>query len=383
MSRLKDEFLATLSHELRTPLHAIQGWSEVLQRPGSTQAEMARGLEAITRNVRIQTQIVNDLLDMSRIISGQVHLDVRPLELHEIIESAIAAIKPSVDGKRIRVETSLDTRVGIVRGDQSRMQQILWNLLSNAVKFTPSGGRISVGLRRAGSQAELIIADTGIGISSEFLPYVFDRFRQGDPGTARKFGGLGLGLSIVRSLVELHGGTVRVESPGENQGSTFTVSLPIYRVPTEALAQALEAPNRSTTRAVTELPRLDGLRLLLVDDDLDGCTLVARILEGRGAVVRATADPREGLEILRSERVDILLSDLGMPGMDGYEFITLVRKLERPGLGPIPAIAITAYARQEDRQRALLSGFQVHIAKPIEARELVAAIASLRPFLPR
>ena len=376
LSRVKDEFLATLSHELRTPLNAIQGWTEILRHPQASPQDVSRGIEIIERNVRAQADIVNDLLDMSRIISGQIHLVVRPMDLLDVIHGALEAVRPSADAKRIRIHTLLDSSLGSMRGDPTRLQQVLWNLLSNAVKFTPSGGHVRVSLERVDSHAEITVEDTGIGIRPEFLPYVFERFRQADAGIGRRYGGLGLGLSIVRSLVELHGGTVRVESAGENQGSTFVIALPVSHVRTED-----GQPRARTDPSETmELPALKDTSVLIVEDDADGRALLARIVEGRGARVLCAASGHEALELLGREHFDILLSDIGMPELDGYQLIARVRERDAVRSGPIPAIAITAYARPEDRQRALLAGYQMHLVKPIEAQELVAAIASLRGF---
>ena len=378
MSRLKDEFLATLSHELRTPLNAIQGWSELLRHPGTKPEDRKRGLEAISRNVRIQTQIVNDLLDMSRVVSGQVVLEVQPTSLQEVLGHSIDAIRTSAENKSIRIQTVIDSKIGPVRGDPTRLQQVLWNLLTNAVKFTPKGGRIKVVLERVDSQVEVTVEDTGIGIEPDFLPYVFERFRQADSGISRRHGGLGIGLSIVKSLVELHGGTVRAKSPGKERGSTFTVALPLFHVRPED-DRALRITPTDPLQTI-ELPRLEGTRVLLVDDDVDGCELVSAILVARGASVRCVASGPEGLQILSQESFDVVLSDIGMPEMDGYEFMRALRKTEQGGCKLTPAIAVTAYAGSADRQRALLSGYQMHISKPIEAAELIAAIASLKPL---
>ncbi len=376
LGHMKDEFLATLSHELRTPLNAIQGWAALLRQREATREDLERGLETIERNVRAQGQIINDLLDMSRIISGKIHLEVQPLQLHEVIQSAIDTVRQSAAAKAIRILPLLDSGIGVVRGDPNRLQQVLWNLLSNAVKFTPQGGRIQVVLERVNSHVEIVVEDSGVGIRAEFLPYVFDRFRQADPTTSRRFGGLGLGLSIVKNLVELHGGSVRVKSPGENQGSTFVVALPISHV-----REDREPPHRPMVSTdpleSIELPRLEGISVLIVDDEPDGRALMARILEGRGARPTCANNAAEALGYLREKRFDILLSDIGMPVIDGYELISRVRALDSSRSAPIPAIAVTAYARTEDRQRSLLAGYQMHLAKPVEARELVAGISSL------
>ncbi len=377
LGHLKDEFLATLSHELRTPLNAIQGWAILLRRNPGNAEELEHGLETIERNVRAQTQIVNDLLDVSRIVSGKIHLEVQPMQLHEVIANAIESIRQTADARRIRIRSMLDSSIGSIRGDPNRLQQVLWNLLSNAVKFTPAGGSVQVVLERVNSHAEIVVEDTGIGIQAEFLPLVFERFRQGDASITRRHGGLGLGLSIVKTLVELHGGSVRVKSAGENQGSTFVVALPVSHVRAE-VTQTVAAPAPSATaQAPLELPRLDGMEVLIVDDEQDGRTLVARILRERGAKPTCADSGREALEYLRKQPFDVLLSDIGMPEMDGYELLRQVRRLESGARGLIPAIAITAYARAEDRQRSLLAGYQMHLSKPIEAGELIAGIASL------
>jgi PAS domain S-box-containing protein len=377
LSHIKDEFLATLSHELRTPLNAIQGWSTLLRQPNVKREDTTRGLEAIERNVRAQAQIVNDLLDMSRIISGKVHLEVQPIQLHEVISNSIDAIRQSAVAKQIRIHSVLDSAIGLVRGDPNRLQQVLWNLLTNSVKFTPQGGRINVVLERVNSHVEIVVEDNGAGIKPEFLPHVFDRFRQADATTTRLHGGLGLGLSIVKSLVELHGGSVRVKSPGENLGSTFIVSMPVSHIQPEGTARMRRPEAADFALDSIELPRLDEISVLIVDDEPDGRDLVARILEGRGANPKCASNAPEALEMLAKTRFDILLSDVGMPDMDGYELIRKVRQMDGRRSNPLPAIAITAYARPEDRQRSLLAGYQMHLAKPIEASELVAGIASL------
>jgi PAS domain S-box-containing protein len=377
LSHVKDEFLATLSHELRTPLNAIQGWATLLRQKRARPEDHQRGLETIERNVRIQTQIVNDLLDMSRIISGKIHLEVQPLYLHDVVGQAIESVLQTAAAKNIRILPLLDSRIGLVRGDPNRLQQILWNLLSNAIKFTPGGGRVQVVLERVNSHVEISVEDNGIGIRDDFLPHVFDRFRQADPGTSRKFGGLGLGLSIVKSLAELHGGSVRVKSPGENLGSTFIVALPISHVRNEGIAAAATRVAAVDSLDQAELPRLEGIRVLVVDDEQDGRTLVARILDGQGANPVCASSATEALELLSRERFDLLLSDIGMPDINGYELIGKVRELDKSRSRPLPAIALTAYARTEDRQRSLLAGFHMHLSKPTEARELIASIAGL------
>jgi hypothetical protein len=376
LGHLKDEFLATLSHELRTPLSAIQGWATLLKQPNLSQADRRLGLDAIERNARSQAQIINDLLDMNRIVAGKFHLEVQTVHLDKVIHAAIEAVSPSAEAKRLRIRTLIDSGIGATRGDPNRLQQVMWNLLTNAVKFTPSGGFIQIILGRVNSHLEIVVEDNGAGISADFLPYVFDRFRQADASTTRRYGGLGLGLSIVKNLVELHGGSVRVKSAGENQGATFVVSLPVMMVdpaPSETAVASAAAPSEPPA---IELPRLDNLRILVVDDEPDGRGLLARILHERGAIPTCTGDARVALDSLRNHTFDLLLSDIGMPGMDGYALIQQVRSLTPP-TGRIPAIAVTAYARAEDRQRSLLAGYQMHISKPLEATELIAAIASL------
>jgi PAS domain S-box-containing protein len=378
LSHVKDEFLATLSHELRTPLNAIQGWTTLLRKSDLNDDDRARGLETIERNVRAQTQIVNDLLDMNRILSGKLHLDVKPVDLVDVIQSAIDAMRPSADAKRVRITPMLDSRIGLARGDPNRLQQVLWNLLTNAVKFTPAHGQIQIILERVGSHIEIVVEDSGAGIKPEFLPFVFDRFRQADPSTTRHHGGLGLGLSIVKNIVELHGGNVRVSSRGDDQGTKFVVSLPLFATMEAEENWSLKLPTLEAAAGdAIESPRLDGIAVLVVDDEADARELIGRILEGRGARALCVDGVAAALETLGRERVDVLLSDIGMPQEDGYELINRVRRLDAPHVRRIPAIAVTAYARPEDRHRSLLAGYQMHIPKPIEASELIAGIAGL------
>jgi PAS domain S-box-containing protein len=381
-SRTKDEFLATLSHELRTPLNAILGWATIL-KGGNSQLDaddLRQGLETIERNARVQTQIIEDLLDMSRIISGKVRLDVQRLSMEPVLRAAVETVTPAADAKGIRIQTVLDPLAGPVSGDPNRLQQVFWNLLTNAIKFTPKGGRVQVVLERVNSHLEVSITDTGEGIRPEFLPHVFDRFRQADPSTTRRHGGLGLGLSIVKQLIELHGGTVRAKSAGAGQGSTFTVSLPLTVVHPEYDADAMRRHPRAGATAATPdemCVKIEGLKVLVVDDEPDARTLLRRLLEDCGAVVTTAASAKEALEHLAVERPDVLVSDIGMPGEDGYSLIRRVRALETEGSGNIPAVALTAYARSEDRTRSILAGFQMHVAKPVEPTELVAVVASL------
>jgi PAS domain S-box-containing protein len=375
-NRLKDEFLATLSHELRSPLNAIVGWVHVLRRHTEASPEIARGLEVIERNARAQTQIINDLLDMSRIMTGKVHLNVRPVSLQKIAAAALEAIRPAAEAKSIQVLSELDASVDQIRGDSNRLQQVMWNLLTNAVKFTPVGGTVRVSSARDDAHVELSVQDTGIGIPSAFLPFVFDRFRQADASTTRLYGGLGLGLSIVKNLVELHGGTVRVKSAGEGQGATFVVRLPLPPADAviENVSQRAATPPPDSLEA---LPRLSGITALVVDDEADSLMFCGRLLEERGARVLLGVDAQQALDALRTEPVDILVSDIGMAHEDGYFLIAQLRAMSDQRIARIPAIAVTAYARAEDRQRLLLAGYQMHIGKPIEPQELIAGIASL------
>ncbi len=377
LGHMKDEFLATLSHVLRTPLNAIQGWATLLRQREVSPEDRSRGLEAIDRNVRAQAQIVSDLLDMSRIISGKIHLEVQPISLHEVIHNSIESVRASADAKKLRIATLLDSSVGLVRGDPNRLQQILWNLLSNAVKFTPTGGRIQIILERVNSHVEIVVEDTGVGIPADFLPYVFERFRQADAAMTRRHGGLGIGLSIVKTLVEMHGGSVRVKSAGENQGATFAIALPVSHLSDRDAERSQRLPVLADPLETVEMPQLEGASVLIVDDEPDGRQLMVRILEGRGAQVTAVEGGLPALDRMRSQSFDILVSDIGMPDLDGYELMRRARQLDSGRPWPIPAIAVTAYARAEDRQRSLLAGYQMHLSKPIEARELVAGIASL------
>jgi PAS domain S-box-containing protein len=376
-SLLKDEFLATLSHELRTPLNSILGWSQIMRNKSADSELIAQGLEVIDRNARAQAEIIEDLLDMSRIISGKVRLNVERVDLSSIVQAAVETARPTAETKGIRLQTVIDPLDGVVvSGDGNRLQQVLWNLLSNAVKFTPGGGRIQVLLERINSHLKISVIDTGDGIAPEFLPYVFDRFRQGDASTSRRHGGLGLGLSIVRQLVELHGGSVGVKSDGPGRGSTFTVSLPLTVVQLY--------PDPGTGRRHPRQPFLGktnvnveiaGVRVLLVDDEMDARALLKRILEDFQAIVTVAESADEAIEFLQAGKFDVLVSDIGMPGEDGYSLIRRIRSLGAARGGDIPAIALTAYARGEDRIKAVAAGFQMHVAKPVEAIELVTMIA--------
>jgi PAS domain S-box-containing protein len=379
MSEMKDEFLATLSHELRTPLNAILGWSQVLRTGPKHETDYAKGLETIERNARVQTQLIEDLLDMSRITSGKLRMDVQRLQPVALVEAAVETVTPAANAKGIRLEAVVDPSAGPISGDPGRLQQVVWNLLSNAIKFTPRDGKVQVFLERVNSQVEIRVADTGIGIKPEFIPYLFERFRQGDASTTRKYGGLGLGLSIVKSLVELHGGTVSVSSEGEGRGTTVTVSLPLTAV-NQRPEEADRTPQKTHRSAPAYSPiesELAGLKVLVVDDQPDARELVKRVLEDSGAEVFPAATAAEALALLAAWRPDVLVSDIGMPEADGYELLRRIRALGVERGGKIPAIALTAFARSEDRTRALRAGFMVHVSKPVDPSELVATVASV------
>jgi PAS domain S-box-containing protein len=375
-NRTKDEFLATLSHELRTPLTAILGWCQLLTRGKRTEAEIARGLERIESSAQAQTRLISDLLDVSRIVSGKLRLEVQPLDLEPVIEAAIEGIRPAAEAKNIRVRSSVDPAAVVVAGDSNRLQQVFWNLLSNAVKFTPKNGSIEVVLEHRGSQAVVRVTDDGCGIRPQDLACIFDRFRQVDSSTTRRSGGLGLGLAIVRHLVELHGGTVRAESEGENRGSSFYVTLPVLPSRTHGDARAVDGDGHRAPMPALEQP-LAGLRVLVVDDDLETRELIKTILEEGGANVCAVPSVNQAVEALDAHGPDVLVSDIAMPERDGYELIRYVRSLGESQGGKVPALALTAFARTEDRSRALLAGFQMHAAKPVEPSELIAMVASL------
>ena len=374
-NRMKDEFLATLSHELRTPLNAMLGWAQVLRLGKIDEAAAARALETIERNARVQAQLIADLLDVSRIITGKLRLDVQAVELPRIIEAALDSVRPGADAKGIHLDVRLDPLSSPVMGDADRLQQVVWNLLSNAIKFTPQSGLVEVRLRLDGGSAEIRVRDTGAGIRPDFLPYVFDRFRQAESTITRSHGGLGLGLSIVRHLVELHGGSVAVLSEGEGTGAEFTVRLPVrLSVPEGAvLTQSVD-----TKAGVWDNPSLlDGVRVLVVEDEEDTRELLLASLRQCGAEVTAASSVAEALASLDRTLPDVLVSDLAMPDEDGYSLIRKVRSRDPEAGGKIPAAALTAYARAEDRVRALASGFQRHLPKPVEPADLITLVASL------
>jgi PAS domain S-box-containing protein len=377
-NRLKDEFLATLSHELRTPLNAIVGWTHLLRTGDLEPATRARAIETIDRNARIQTQLISDILDVSRIVSGKLRLDVASIDVATVVLAAIDSVIPTAEAKGVRLEPALDPQAGPVSGDPERLQQIAWNLLSNAIKFTPRGGRIQIRVLRARSAVTIEVQDPGVGISPEFLPYVFERFRQGDPSSSRGHGGLGLGLAIVKHLVELHGGSVSATSAGAGKGSTFSVRLPVLALQRRTDEERPHQPGpRRTDPRLQSLPCLSGLRVLVVDDDEAALDLLTAVLARQGASVCAVRSAAEGFEALQGFAPDVLLSDVEMPEEDGYTLLQRVRALPAERGGTIPAVALTAYARIEDRMRALVAGFQLHLSKPVDPAELVAVVASL------
>jgi len=377
-SRARDEFLATVSHELRTPLTSIIGWIQLLQLDQNS-ASLAEGLETIDRNARAQSRLIEDILDFSRINAGKLRLNVQSVDLADVIDAAIDVVRPAADAKQIRIERMLDSEAGYVSGDHDRLQQVVWNLLSNAVKFTPGGGKVQVRLERVNSHCELAVSDTGEGIAPSFLPFVFDRFSQADSSSTRAHTGLGLGLGIVRHLVELHGGTVQAFSPGIGCGATFVVRLPLlvaHDRPGDRVAQHIELPAaRATTR---EFVDLTGLDVLVVEDNDDSRKLLQTILSRAGARVHAAGDVASAMRIVAGTWPDIIISDIEMPGEDGYSFIRKIRLQEPPSVH-VPAIALTAYTRSVDRVRALAAGFQTHMSKPVDPAELVAAVRSLVP----
>ena len=381
-NRMKDEFLATLSHELRTPLTSILGWARLLSNRQLDETHTAIALETIERNAKAQSQLIEDILDVSRVITGKLRLEVQSVNLTAVIESSINAVLPAAEAKGIRLQRVLDSGASMVSGDPARLQQVIWNLLSNAIKFTPKNGRVQVKLERINSHVEIIVTDDGQGISPDVLPFIFERFRQADSTTTRAHGGLGLGLAIVRHLVEMHGGTVEVESLGEGHGATFTVKLPLIVVRSFNARRAGDAeqrvhPTASNGSPFNCPPELDGLRLLVVDDEEDTRTLLKTVLETCGAQVTTASSAREAIAALKESRPDVLISDLGMPEEDGYALIKKVRALSQEDGGNTPSAALTAYARVEDRMKVLRSGFQIHIPKPVEPAELIAVVANL------
>jgi len=370
-SRVKDEFVAMVSHELRTPLNAIQGWTQLISRRGSDPAVLDRGLDVIARNTRVQVQLLSDLMDISRIVSGKLHLEVQPVNLAAVITGAAETVQQQADARAVIVQQRLDANIGVIAGDPARLEQVIWNLLSNAIKFTPPGGRVSVTLRAIDGHAEVRITDNGVGIRPEVLPYVFDRFQQANSSITRRHGGLGLGLAIVKYLVEQHGGSVQADSAGEGEGATFTVLLPAGMPAATQTAR----PDAERTEMYVPVP-LDGIRVLVVEDEPDTREFLQRLLQANGAVVIVASSAAEAWAALEMAPIDVLISDVGLPDVDGYDLLQRIRRDGPESTKGIPAIAVTAYARTEDRTRALLAGYQAHIPKPVDSTALLATIAS-------
>ena len=379
-NRMKDEFLATLSHELRTPLNAILGWSHLLTSGRADQALVERAITIIRNNAAAQSQLIEDILDVSRIIGGKLRLNVGRVQLREVVEAALDTVTPAAAAKMIAIEREIE-EIDPLSGDRDRLQQVVWNLLSNAVKFTPREGRVVVRLMRRDDDVLLSVQDSGIGIAPDFLPYVFDRFSQADGSATRRHGGLGLGMAIVRHLAELHGGTVRADSAGENQGATFTMTLPLRA--NVAVADELPAgPAASEPAACDELPQLEDVSVLVVDDNADSRNLLRELLSGHGAATVTAGSTDEAIQVFRRLRPDVLVSDIAMPGEDGYDLIRRVRQLGEHEGGRTPAVAVTAYVRGEDRTAAFAAGYDRHIRKPVDVAELVTAVAQLAHQVP-
>lgn len=371
--RLKDDFVATLSHELRTPLNVIVGWTQILQRKPNTET-LTKGLDIIDKNSKLQTRMIDDLLDMNRILTGKMKLDIKEIDFADVIDSAVNSLKPASDAKGVKILKILD-RPGIIQGDSARLEQVVWNLLINAIKFTPKGGTIEIVLKKVDSHMLVSISDTGQGIHSEFLPYVFERFRQADGSITRRHGGLGIGLSIVKNILELHGGTIKAFSSGEDQGATFSIDLPLSIA--QAKGDVVLLKEAKDDISLLDNLSLQGIKVLTLDDEPDARELLQRILQASGAEVIIASSAQEALNLLKNGVFpDAIVSDIGMPDIDGYDFIRQVRNMEG-NLANIPAVALTALARVEDRKRALMSGFHTHVTKPIDPAELVAIIANL------
>ena len=373
ISRAKDEFLSLLSHELRTPLSAIVGWAHMLRTAELDEATRGRAIETIDRNAKVQNQLIEDILDVSRIVAGKFHVEMRTVDLERVIEAARDTVAQAAAGKKVDLQVTIEPGLPPTVGDPDRLQQVAWNLLTNAIRFTPAGGLVTLALARGDDAFELTVRDTGAGIDPAYLPHIFERFKQGGAPGPRQKGGLGLGLSIVRHIVELHGGTVEARSEGADKGATFVVRLPAKELAEDKVAPL--AHERGDDMAAA--PRLDGLRVLVVDDEPDARNLIAAVLEGRGAVVSLAASSKEAVDMLRKERPEVVLSDISMRDEDGYEFIRKVRSLPAAEGARTPAAALTAYGRLEDRMKALGAGFQLHVAKPVDPAELIAVVATL------
>jgi PAS domain S-box-containing protein len=373
-NRLKEEFLATLSHELRTPVNAILGWARIL-RTRPLEGGILQAVEVIERNAKAQTRLIEDMLDVSRIVTGKLTFNLEPLDLALVIGAALDSVRPAAQAKNIQLVEHVDPTTSPITGDAHRLQQVIWNLLSNAIKFTPSGGVVTISLHGSRTRVEITVSDTGAGIRREVLPFVFDRFRQADSSTTRAHGGLGLGLAIVRHVVELHGGTVEAHSAGEGQGATFRLELPVRDASMRGGTERRPMVDEAAMAGAWE-PLLQGRRILVVDDHADARQLIGGILEASGASVVTTASSREAVEALARSAPDVLIADIGLPEEDGYALIRRIRRLDPAHGGLIPAIALTAYARTEDKDRALAAGFQRHVAKPVEPHVLVKIVAS-------
>jgi signal transduction histidine kinase/ActR/RegA family two-component response regulator len=370
-NRAKDEFLSTLSHELRNPLNAVHGWATLIERGQLGEAQTRRAVQVIVRNVNAQIRLVDDLLDMSRVVSGRMRLVVQPVDLRELIVDSLEAVRHAAEAKGIRIQPLLEGPAVLVSGDPGRLQQIVWNLLDNAVKFTPRDGRVQVHLQRVRSHAEIVVSDTGQGIAPEVLPYVFDRLRQGEGGSTRSHGGLGIGLALVRHLAELHGGSVYAESAGDGKGATFVVKLPLM------VAEVREQPIAAGERSPLTSTALTGAHIVVVDDDPTAVELIREVLAQAGAHVIECRSADEALRVIQQQRPDLLVSDIEMPGQDGHSLIRKVRALDPERGGKIPAVALTAFGRPEDRIRSLTAGFNIHVSKPVDPAELIAIAASL------
>jgi PAS domain S-box-containing protein len=379
-SRSKDEFLGLLSHELRTPLNSILGWSNTIKSGRYDEASLTRAIETIDRNARLQVRLIEDMLDVSRIVSGKLRLAAQPVDLTTVINPAVESLRPAAEAKQLRLYVVLNYGEGVVLGDPVRLQQVIWNLLSNAIKFTPKMGSITLSLERINSHFELTVSDTGPGIDPDFIPVIFDRFKQADSSTKKKHAGLGLGLAIVKQLVEMHGGTVKAENRSDVEGAIFTICLPVMAVRAQHVENRpdgdADQPSVKPFSAETELPDLTGVNVLVVDDELDARELLQSFLEHLGAVVATAESAETGLKRFTRGEVDVLVSDIGMPGEDGYSFMRKVRTLEANSTRHVPAIALTAYARSEDRMKALEAGFNMHVPKPVEPAELALVVAS-------
>jgi CheY-like chemotaxis protein/nitrogen-specific signal transduction histidine kinase len=377
-SRAKDEFLATVSHELRTPMTAILGWSRMLMGGQISADAQQRAIEVIDRNARSQAQLIEDLLDISRIVAGRLRVEFKPVDMSAVIAAAVEAVRPTAEAKRIRIQTVLSAGAGPILGDSERLQQVVWNLLSNAIRFTPANGFVHIELQRVESQVELRVTDNGVGIKPEFLPHLFERFTQSDSSITRSTGGLGMGLAIVKSLVELHGGVVSASSPGEGRGAVFTVKLPISALRHDPRQSPVPKPSLETVIETTQ--ELVGMKILVVDDEADTAELLRFVFNECGAIVETAGSAAEALELFDAWQPDILVSDIGMPNIDGYELIRAIR-LDRHSR--IPAVALTAMARIDDRIKVLNAGYQMHVAKPVEPIELINIVSSLASLVTR